>query len=73
MIEQASSIVQNLFTDSEFVIFAKNQNLGKKITNQKYEMQVVYTKMLKKLDNKEQIPLRYLYKLKKIYYKNEDY
>lgn len=72
-IEQAASIVQNLLTNLEFVKFAKNTNLDKKKTGKEYDMEFIDKELLRKLDNKEDLSIKELNKLKKVYYQNEDY
>lgn len=72
-IEQAASIVQNLLTNLEFVKFTKNTNLDKKKTGKEYDMEFIDKELLRKLDNKEDLSIKELNKLKKVYYQNEDY
>lgn len=69
-IEQAASIIQGMLINSEFVQFIKNENLDKKTS---YDMNIVSDELLKKLDNKEELKIAELNKLKKVYYQAEDH
>ena len=72
-IEQAASIIQGMLINSEFVRFTKSENLDKKGDKATYDMNIVNNEVLRKLDNKEQLKLAELNKLKKVYYQPEDY
>ena len=78
-VDNASGNIQCMLASSKFVRFTKETNLDvknkpkKDQKKDKFKITINLEALTKKLDNKEDLPLRELNELKKIYYQPEDY